>query len=87
MRRSQIDPPVVIDPLLARGLNETAVAASGASPGADETVKTRGVVRPDDDLAAIASAEGVGVDLNIGPDISAGGVLDLSVAAMQIAAD
>src|SRR4051812_14988072 len=73
--------------MLARGLDETAVARLAAAARGDGAGEASVVVGPDDDTAAVASGAGVGADDAVATYIGTLGVLDSGVLALVVAAD
>src|SRR5712691_1743837 len=61
--------------MLARYLDESTIASLGAAARRNLTIEPRAVVRPDDDLAAIAAGDRVGADRGLRPDVGAKSIL------------
>ncbi len=74
-----------LEGFFARGLDKPAISALGTATGADLPINTRGIVRPDDDPAAVTASGGIGIDNGIRADKGcfriSYGPLSLKVAA------
>ena len=69
------------------GFDQAAVAARCPTARRDAAVGTRRFVCPEDDLAAVAMGDGVGVDRRIRAHVGRGGVLYRRVLALIVAAN
>src|SRR6185503_7162163 len=76
VRRAQIGAAGHLQPDLARSLDETAVPRGRAATGADRAVRARSLVRPDDDLAAVARGDRVRRDRCVLSEEGRGGITD-----------
>src|SRR4051812_785028 len=73
--------------MLARGLDETAIARLAAAARGDGAGEASVVVGPDDDAAAVTGGAGVGADYAVATYIGTLGVLDSGVLALIVAAN
>ena len=71
---------------LSGNLGEPSVTARNTSGGTDVAIKSSYLIRPYDDLAAVAFINGVGVDFCVFAHIGTLGVADCGILALEAAA-
>src|ERR1700722_10004187 len=87
MRRPQIDRAREIEFVSARGLDGAAIATQRATAGGDTAIHLGLFIRPDDDLAAGAGLNRIGVNLCLRADVGQCRVGNRGIAAMSVATD
>ena len=71
---------------VAGSLNQTTVTPLHSTACADGSIGARAVVGPENDLAAVAAAQGIGVDAGVSAHVGGGGVWHRRVLPLVVAA-
>ena len=87
MRREGIHRAFESQIFLAGDFYKAAVARLRAATSRNVAVEARDIVRPDDDLAAVAAIDGVSVDSDVLANKCAVGILHVRIFPLEIAAD
>ena len=72
--------------LLTGNFGKSAGAARRTAAGADVPVKVRGFIGPDDDVAAVTRAGGIGIDESTGGNAREAGIGDARIGALEVTA-
>ena len=86
MRRSQIGRRSNVEVASARSLNKPTVATCNSSFCTNQPINTRNLIRPENDLAAIAYVDRIGVQCRVRPKINRPSILNIVVATPVVAA-